>query len=85
MFVDNIVCPICLKYLLQEIENFVVCECGLKVPVHLGLQNLKQNIQEQVNAHSAACLDIPKFSTFYDGDTISLCFLCNSCDIFTLV
>lgn len=85
MCADDMICPICLKFLLQEIPNFVVCKCGLKLPIHTSLEGLKQNIKKQVNAHSAACLDVPKFSVFHEGDNISLCFSCMSCDIFALV
>ncbi|XP_011503437.1 PREDICTED: RPA-interacting protein [Ceratosolen solmsi marchali] len=85
MFVYDLLCPICLKHLLQEISNFVVCECGFKLPVQIGLQGLKENIQTQVTSHSASCLDIPKFSAFCEDDNISLYFSCNSCNVFALV
>ena len=85
MFADDVMCPICLKFLLKEIQNFVICDCGLRLPVRMGLKTLKRNIQEQVNAHSAVCLNVPKFSLFQDGESISLCISCMACDIFALV
>lgn len=85
MFVNQVMCPICLKNILRENFNMVMCDCGLRLPVKNGLQGLNQNIQVQVNAHSSNCLDIPKFSIFHDGENISLCFSCFSCDTFALV
>lgn len=83
---DDTMCPICLKGVLYEIPNFVVCQqCGLNLPVRFGLEGLKQNIQQQVDAHSNACLNVPKFSIFSEGDSISLCFSCSFCDIFEFV
>ncbi|XP_014204524.1 RPA-interacting protein-like [Copidosoma floridanum] len=86
LFNEDVMCPICLKGLLHESPNCVTCrQCGLNLPMQFGLESLKQNIQEHVNTHSAACLDVPKFSVFRDGDNVSLCFSCASCDIFELV
>ncbi|OXU21790.1 hypothetical protein TSAR_010184 [Trichomalopsis sarcophagae] len=85
LFSDDVICPICLKGVLKEVQNFAVCHCGLTIPVPMGLQTLKCNLQEQVNAHSAACLGVPKFSIFQEGNTVSLCFSCMSCDVFGLV
>lgn len=85
MLSDHVMCPICLKNVLRESFNMVICDCGLRLPVKDGLQGLNQNIQEQVIAHSSVCLDVPKFSVFHDGENISLCFSCFSCDTFALV
>lgn len=82
---DDIMCPICLKSLLREVHNFVVCQCGLRLPAPMGLNVLKKNIQEQVKAHSAVCLDLPKFSIFQDENNVSLHVSCMSCEFFELV
>ena len=85
MFEDHVICPICLKSFLQEISTFAVCDCGLRLPLQKGLEYLKQNLREQVNIHSSACLDVPKFSIFHDGENVSLCLSCCSCPVFALV
>ncbi|KAL7294403.1 hypothetical protein TKK_0012405 [Trichogramma kaykai] len=84
MFEDHVKCPICFTHLLREIPDFVVCDCGLKLPLQTNLECLKHNLREQVNIHSSSCLDVPKFSVFNDGEHLSLCLTCLSCDAFAL-
>ncbi|XP_058805030.1 RPA-interacting protein isoform X2 [Phymastichus coffea] len=82
---DGVICPVCLKNFLYEISNYAVCNCGFKLPIQMGLVHLKHNIQEQINIHSLTCLHAPSFSIFQEGENVSLCLTCTSCDIFTLV
>lgn len=83
---DATLCPLCQKSLLEEIPDFIVCDCcGMKLRSDMSLERFRLDLELYVTKHSENCFQVPEFSLVFENNKTCLCMSCSACTCYFLI
>ncbi|CAL1529177.1 unnamed protein product [Lymnaea stagnalis] len=85
---DDVICPLCQKYILLENKGVIFCNCGLRISTEqdcVTLKNVRSNILEGTAEHSENCEAHPKFQVSQKFGISNLLMSCETCDFLFII
>lgn len=83
-----VICPLCQKNNLVQVNATISCLCGLKIDTELDnltLVHLKQQLNQGVELHNCRCCSTVKFSVNSLCGITNLLMTCQNCDFMFIV